>query len=169
MTSCSDDPDEASPEIETELNRRAFLALHGFRDDWAGDLAALLRSSEPLHRAVRKAMADAIEGNKFADVRLHMTGQKPSRDIVRAISSRRDWMKIGQWIDDRIEAGAHRNAEDDSAIAAAARTFNVSPEKCDKALDYYRRCREWVSQRGGRDHLADVFHATDIQNKSSSS
>jgi hypothetical protein len=144
-------------ELESDRNRRAYLAIQGLSEDWAADLIFLLRSKEPIDRLVRDALADAIDPKSKSPVRFTMQGQKPFRDAVRSITRRREWMTIGEWIDARIGAGASRT----DAIIAASQEFYASIEKCDKALDYYRRCRDWLSLRDNDERMADVFHALD--------
>ncbi|MEN9924145.1 MAG: hypothetical protein RL268_271 [Pseudomonadota bacterium] len=123
----------------SELNGKAWHAALGMSERWDQDLIDLLRSDEPIHRWVRDALADAIEGKNALGVRITMSGNKAIRDGTAAVETRKRWVQIGEWIGREIGKGRTRVA----AIEAAASYFCKGEKACDKAYDYYRRYRRW--------------------------
>ena len=145
------------------LNLKAWSALEGASLDWAGDIAALLRSEHPIHPIVREQMADVLEGRSFAGTTLTLKGGKASRDFVAGIEARRDRARIGRWIEARIASGQKRK----DAILFASNEFAASVEKCGLALDYTRKLEKHLAESGlqGRQKRTaeDAFHVADAK------
>ncbi len=128
----------------SDLNENAWKAALGFSERWDQALIDLLRSDEPIHPWVRKALADAIQGKNTSGVRLKMTGIKEMRSAAAAVETRLLWVRIGEWIEKEIQGGKTRA----SAIEAASIRFPRGDKSCDQALDYYRRYRRWRESLG---------------------
>lgn len=166
---------------QQERELRAYLALQGVAGaagkagDWRNVVAAALRSDDPLSSVFREALASAIEGNMMGHgFRLELAadgGQKKRRqDQFGAHLARSEWMKIGQWMADQIDAGASRA----DAICGATKVFPASREKCDAALVYHSRATRWMTRiRASDSHLNTfeddsllaLFHMNDAAGK----
>jgi hypothetical protein len=127
----------------SDLNTAAWRALMGMSVNWETDLIELLESDEPIHHWVRASLADLIAGK--SELKLKLSGHKSLRDVTNAVQSRRNWVRIGNWIASMIDDGSTRH----KAIESASNVHRQSWELCDKAYDYRNRYRRW------RDALTD--------------
>jgi hypothetical protein len=142
---------------------RAYLALQGASLDWRGDLAELMRSDVPLSRMLRERLAAAFENESPEGPRLDLKNHKVASDRLKVNVARHDWMEIGRWTDAKREQGLSRKL----ALEKAAEHFVVGEKKCDEALIYYGRVKQWVdaaleTQSGqalGRDWLERLYHS----------
>lgn len=138
-------------------NLRAWQALEGDSSDWVRDLLALLYSDVPIHTHVRRQLAKAIEGKSYTGIRLELIGGGSFRDEAKAIEARREWVKIGEWIDAKIGAGEKRK----DALMAATDHFAASMEKCEAALTYSRRHRSQLDELEDHWVSPDMLHRRD--------
>lgn len=165
-------------EEQAELELRAYLALQGASGaagkpgDWRIDVAAALRSSDPLSTEFRDMLASFVDGGRFRLELVADNGEKKRRqDWFGGVIVRREWMEIGEWMDNAIVSGYSRA----NAISAAADKFAASREKCDGALVYYKRATSWVDiaiNKGddlaklmSREQFLSLFHDRDARGR----
>ena len=151
---------------ETELNRKALSALHGFSDQPERDLRDLFLSSDPINRVVRAKLAEAFGGETLYDTSLRLNGGGANRDMILGLESREKRLKIGRWIDAAREAGRLKN----DAIEAAAQHFASTFDTCESAYKYAKKCAKFVAQefqegsaisKHGQAAVETVFHMID--------
>lgn len=120
---------------DDSLNLSAFRACMGYSATPERDLALLLRSNVPIHWAVIRALADALEGKSLLGCEVHFK----SKNIKRAKShdARKLWFEVGTWM--QKQSGAY-----DGVVGAAATHFNQGTKYCQKALTYARQVNAWV-------------------------
>lgn len=124
------------------LNRNAFRALSGFvgkRREEA--LIELLESDAPIHRVVRRAIAEALRGNLSFGAPLRFDGTTKTRELAKAYEKREEWMRIGK----RVQALKSKGMKHNDALLTAAGEFSSSREKCEAAERYLRRADQWIA------------------------
>ena len=170
------DKDQSNREIRAYFALQGASGAAGNRGDWRNDVSAALRSNAPLSSEFREALAKAIDGDLLG-FRLELVadhGEKKRRqDIFGGVLVRREYMEIGQWMNEQIALGSTRaKAKRDAAVQ-----FGASPEKCDKALIYYSKAMAWANKAKGsevwvsfenmgvcpEDALLSIFHQKDAK------
>ncbi|WP_277968210.1 hypothetical protein [Sphingomonas echinoides] len=132
---------------EEALNLRAYLAMSRINAHAERRLAELLRSEVPIHRIVRDALADAIEGKNAKDRVTLKVVEKTAGPLGGSAESRHKFhrdMEIVRFITERMTGPARTTRE--RALEEAASRFHESEATCDKALGKGTKFRQWVSQ-----------------------
>lgn len=154
---------------ETELNRKALAAVHGFSSQPERDLRNLFRSSDPIHSVVRCALADAFDGETIYGTSLALKNGGANRDLVFGIESRERRLAIGRWIES--ERISRTKIE---AIENAAAHFASTFDTCESAHKYWKRCTNFVKQelkkgsdlsKYGNSAMETAFHLIDQRNE----
>jgi hypothetical protein len=124
-------------EIESdELNRRAFLALRGFSRSIAGDLIALLRSSEPIAPEVRDELADALDAGTLGGVRLTASGNADGANGAAAADAQRAALRVIAFIEDAKSSDSKMT--DAKAMREATKALAMSEGKVKEAWQELR-------------------------------
>lgn len=151
---------------ETELNRQALAALHGYSSQPERDLRDLFQSSDPIHWVIRAALADAFNGETLHGTLLKLEKGGATRDMVIGLESRKKRLAIGLWIDDARSNGRTK----EKAIEDAAQHFTSTFDTCESAYKYAKRCAKFVAEeleggssiaKHGQAAIETVFHMID--------
>lgn len=130
---------ELSDSEVSTLNNRAFGALMGFSENPRADLVALLRSSAPISETVRDELADAIESQSIAGIRLKIEGHEAQKRRLSGIDNRKEWLMFGKEIYPFIQG---KNSLE--AYELAEKEFGESESYCKKCYYYFKNYQDWV-------------------------
>jgi hypothetical protein len=137
-----------------DLNLRAQLALLGFSERVEEDLAALLRSSQPIESETINRLADALEGK--GRVVLYTKGKKASK-LANMYLKRRERLRVGRAIRKEVDRGTRW----DIAIAYFADELNGSDSKAEGCHTFAQRCDDWIAEHAKR--TSNAYTAQELE------
>lgn len=123
--------------LPKDLNARAQIALWGLSDDALGDIAALLRSDQPISEKTRTKLADAMEGiGDGVHLRLKASPRhKRAKIFLRKLTQ----LRQGQWADRRAKQVGYAEATRELAEKAGK-----SEKAAESSIALARKVNEWL-------------------------
>ncbi|MCJ2178472.1 hypothetical protein [Novosphingobium album (ex Hu et al. 2023)] len=124
---------------QVDYNLLAQLALGGFSATPEADIAKLLRSHQPIEPRTRALLADVLEG-KSKKLALKAS-EKAYGKVVRAFKLRRDRLKIGRDVSQRVDQIGYVDA-----IEYGTELYLLGRKTVERAVTLARNVANWIEK-----------------------